>query len=121
MKSENLKPKRTRNSAETSETILSAATGATQAVSPGQTVSPAEASPRKAPRLVSTTRQSSAVGVVNTKVQNGGTAGNGSKAQVTDDQIRERAYHLFLERGGRNGSREDDWYRAEAELRGYKH
>ena len=35
-----------------------------------------------------------------------------------EEQIRERAYQLFLERGGQGGNAEQDWLRAEAELRG---
>ncbi len=31
-------------------------------------------------------------------------------------QIAERAYHLFIERGGQHGYELDDWLRAEAEL-----
>lgn len=50
---------------------------------------------------------------------------NGSRSQngasnISDEQIRERAYQLYLERGRQHGSHEDDWYRAESELRGYK-
>jgi len=32
--------------------------------------------------------------------------------------VQERAYELFLERGGMHGSDQDDWYRAETELLG---
>jgi DUF2934 family protein len=35
----------------------------------------------------------------------------------TQEEIRARAYHLYLERGGTDGMHEDDWYRAEQELR----
>jgi hypothetical protein len=38
------------------------------------------------------------------------------KAAPTAEDIRERAYHLYLERGGNDGSELDDWVRAEAEL-----
>jgi len=31
-------------------------------------------------------------------------------------QIAEKAYHLFLERGGRHGYEMEDWLRAEAEF-----
>ena len=49
---------------------------------------------------------------------------NGSHSQnraanISEDQIRERAYQLYLERGREHGGHEDDWYRAESELRGY--
>jgi DUF2934 family protein len=35
----------------------------------------------------------------------------------SDEEIRRRAYHLYLERGRQHGLHEDDWYRAEQELR----
>jgi hypothetical protein len=35
----------------------------------------------------------------------------------SEDEIRARAYHLYLERGGRDGADFDDWLIAEAELR----
>ena len=34
----------------------------------------------------------------------------------SDQEIRDRAYLLFLARGGSPGQAEDDWYAAEAEL-----
>ncbi len=36
---------------------------------------------------------------------------------AVEEQIRARAYQLFLERGGHGGSAEEDWFRAEAEVR----
>ncbi len=33
------------------------------------------------------------------------------------DEIRQRAYELFRERGGHHGSHEADWHRAESEVR----
>jgi hypothetical protein len=35
----------------------------------------------------------------------------------SDDEIRERAYHRFLQRGAHQGSEFDDWVEAERELR----
>ena len=35
----------------------------------------------------------------------------------SDQEIRERAYHRYLERGGHNGSDFDDWVEAERDLR----
>lgn len=35
----------------------------------------------------------------------------------TDDEIRERAYHRYLERGGGHGMDFEDWLEAERELR----
>jgi hypothetical protein len=34
----------------------------------------------------------------------------------TEEQVRARAYQLFLERGGRHGHDADDWLQAEYEL-----
>jgi len=35
-----------------------------------------------------------------------------------EEQIRVRAYQLYLERGGNGGSPEQDWFRAQQEIRG---
>lgn len=35
---------------------------------------------------------------------------------VTDDQIAQRAYELYLDRGGEHGADLDDWLQAEREL-----
>src|SRR5215469_15545419 len=40
-----------------------------------------------------------------------------TESQPNEDEIRHRAYHLYLERGGGHGSDFDDWVRAEKELR----
>ena len=40
-----------------------------------------------------------------------------SQWQPTEDEIRLRAYHRFLERGGGHGQAFDDWLAAERELR----
>ncbi len=37
--------------------------------------------------------------------------------QPTQEEIRRRAYELYVQRGGKHGMDEDDWYRAERELR----
>ncbi len=37
---------------------------------------------------------------------------------IEEEQVRLRAYELYLERNGDGGTPEEDWYRAEAELRG---
>ncbi len=34
-----------------------------------------------------------------------------------DDAIRVRAYELYQQRGGQHGSDQDDWFRAETEVR----
>jgi len=46
------------------------------------------------------------------------TSESGSTAwQPTEDDIRTRAYHRYLERGGGHGMEFDDWLEAERELR----
>ena len=37
---------------------------------------------------------------------------------VSEDQIRQRAYELYTQRGGGHGRHIEDWFRAEAELLG---
>jgi hypothetical protein len=39
------------------------------------------------------------------------------REQPTDEDIRARAYEMYLERGGHDGMDFDDWVRAERELR----
>lgn len=39
---------------------------------------------------------------------------------VNEDKIRQRAYELYMQRGGQHGRHVDDWFRAEAELRGHR-
>lgn len=39
-------------------------------------------------------------------------------ASVSEDKIRQRAYELYTQRGGKHGNHVEDWFRAEAELRG---
>ncbi len=34
-----------------------------------------------------------------------------------DEEIRKRAYEIYQERGGNHGLDQDDWYRAEQEVR----
>ncbi len=46
---------------------------------------------------------------------NGNTASNGQPD--LSDLIRQRAYELYLERGGEDGHAAEDWLRAEAEVR----
>ena len=41
---------------------------------------------------------------------------NASLTQQSEQQIRERAYEIFLARGGQNGDEVSDWLAAEQEL-----
>ena len=49
-------------------------------------------------------------------------APEGKKAAGTngnvEEEIRRRAYELYEERGGQHGREQEDWFRAEAEVRG---
>ena len=42
-------------------------------------------------------------------------------AGPTDDDIRLRAYHRYLERGGEHGADFDDWVEAEKDLKSPRH
>jgi hypothetical protein len=49
--------------------------------------------------------------------------GNGHASNVTEfraphEQIAELAHQYWIERGGHHGSHEEDWFRAEQQLRG---
>jgi len=52
--------------------------------------------------------------------QRNSSAGSGTSTDqtITDDQIAERAYQIYLERGGTEGDPVSDWLQAEQELRG---
>ncbi len=43
---------------------------------------------------------------------------NASVSGVTHERISKRAYELFVQRGYQNGHHEEDWKRAESELKG---
>jgi hypothetical protein len=64
--------------------------------------SPASTSPRKR---------------ATTKKANGAAPGPLAPARPTDDQIRVRAYHRYLERGSGPGGDFDDWLEAEKDLK----
>jgi hypothetical protein len=49
-----------------------------------------------------------------------GNAPEQTEATPTEDDIRTRAYHRFLERGGGHGQHFDDWIEAERELKNRK-
>jgi hypothetical protein len=63
-----------------------------------------------------------------TKKPNGGASDNSNGGQppvpdveITDDDIRIRAYHRYLERGGSHGADFEDWLEAEKELKPPRH
>lgn len=47
-------------------------------------------------------------------------AGAGDVADPSREEIERRAYEIYQERGGASGNPEDDWLRAERELRAAK-
>ncbi len=58
------------------------------------------------------------------KVVSDSASASGRSAQLTepssaelDQMIRLRAYEFFMERGGQHGAHEEDWHRAEREVR----
>lgn len=107
MKSEDPKPRKTKEPALTPQNSVTVADRGGE-----------PAAPKKAPQTVEATSHAAAAAPAKQRVQNG--APKNGAVSITDDQIRERAYQLYLERGGRNGSDADDWFRAESELRGHK-
>ncbi len=48
---------------------------------------------------------------------NGGVNQQMAAPEIPREEIERLAYFYWLERGGQGGSPEDDWFRAEAELR----
>lgn len=52
-----------------------------------------------------------------TTAANGGANSQTVSPAIPRDEIEKLAYFYWLERGGHGGSPEDDWFRAEAELR----
>lgn len=41
--------------------------------------------------------------------------------EISDEDIRKRAHEIFIERGGLPGSPEEDWFKAEEELKRKTH
>jgi len=72
---------------------------------------------RPSPR--SRTRKQSAPAVAQAARAAAAAAGavSGSEDSIPREEIERLAYYYWLERGGQGGSPEDDWFRAEAELR----
>jgi Protein of unknown function (DUF2934) len=76
---------------------------------------PAAPKPRRAP--------SSSRSATSTSVQEAaeaadmGDAPEQTEAAPSEDDIRTRAYHRFLERGGGHGQHFDDWIQAERDLK----
>jgi Protein of unknown function (DUF2934) len=73
--------------------------------------------PRKTSSLKTSAKPSNPVTLIRessrSTVENGGTPIN----SALEEQIRNRAYELYLERGGQDGFDQEDWSRAEREVR----
>lgn len=48
---------------------------------------------------------------------NGAAAESASEKKVSPEEVARLAHHFYTERGHQHGRHEDDWYRAEQELR----
>jgi len=68
-------------------------------------------SPSKRPRSTTTRKPAAS----KKPAANGSTTSNGNAD--LNELIRQRAYELYLERGGEDGHAAEDWLRAEAEVR----
>jgi hypothetical protein len=74
----------------------------------------------KPPQAIDERQQHRASGTASTADTTSATARNAvieGKATIDVDAVRQRAYELYEERGGQHGLHEDDWYRAEQEVR----
>ncbi len=86
------------------------------------TTAPPEAPPRSRSRLgrAAAASEPAPQGAPETALPENETPQGESQAMASEpseDDIRLRAYHLYLERGGTHGAHEDDWVRAERELK----
>lgn len=84
--------------------------------------STSSAAPRKTARsaLTQTNKEQRAPQAVSTADATIATARNAvieGNASIDMEDVRRRAYELYEERGGEHGLHEDDWYRAEQEIR----
>lgn len=59
----------------------------------------------------------SAIAPTDTPLPDDGTTTPAGDSPVDRGRIAQRAYELYLERGGNHGRDQDDWYEAERELR----
>jgi Protein of unknown function (DUF2934) len=76
----------------------------------------AEVSPMAKGRRKTDTGGVSGPRAVDTPIPDAGTATPAGHPPADRDRIAQRAYELYLERGGHDGQDQDDWYAAEREL-----
>lgn len=94
-----------------------------QAISAGAASSPSKIRPRRTATTVRPTRSAAAENPVspaeNPETETSLAVSNVSESSAAPsrDEIARLAYLYWLDRGCRNGSPEDDWFRAEHELR----
>jgi hypothetical protein len=72
------------------------------------------------PRTTAETAERTASQTFSTAEPGAGTARNAvveGNATLNLDEVRRRAYELYEERGGEHGFHDEDWYRAEQEVR----
>ena len=75
----------------------------------------------KPPRARSSSRSTTSTSVREAaEAADMGDAPEQTEGAPSEDDIRTRAYHRFLERGGGHGQHFDDWIQAERELRDKK-
>jgi hypothetical protein len=73
---------------------------------------------RKTTAKAVATAASATSGTVVTSTTNAATTASATPVALTPEQIRERAYFLFLQRGGQPGHALEDWLQAEREAVG---
>jgi hypothetical protein len=89
---------------------------ALMAEAPKKTTKAAAKAPAKARKTAATSTSTAATGT--SAAATGTSAAAGSKASApTHEQIAQLANRFWVERGRRHGHAEEDWLRAEAELR----
>lgn len=69
------------------------------------------------PQAIDENRASETVSTAEATIATARNAVIEGNAAIDLDAVRQRAYELYEERGGQHGLHEDDWYRAEQEVR----
>jgi hypothetical protein len=85
---------------------------------PSDSTAPKKTAAKKAPAK-SAAKKAGAAKADAASVSSSFAVGHHGKPSAAElyDEIRRRAYELYVERGGKHGSHEDDWHRAEVEVR----
>lgn len=72
----------------------------------------------KAPAKVSTKKNSAKAAATNGTAKTNGAPSNLTQMKVPHDRVAQLAHQYWAERGHQHGHHEEDWFRAEQELRG---